>query len=241
MISFTSFVRDLFCLANIQLAAGEAGDGHAFEARIARHLAAVGIRPVEVFSGVKSMGSQSLSGLYHQIDASGAIHEAIVIGEWKTYRGSIPKNELLRFKAATDDYWLRQYPYAAAPVMRVFGGTGHVSTELRRYAAHWGICLITADRWPVPILASESTMWHHQGPDRLARRYLAWLSRPLNTVCAPHPDGSWSIPRLPAEPAIDHFLRLHDHWSGELWRTMNRRPGGIDAWIRQTIRRGVAA
>lgn len=90
MISFTAFLRDLFCLANAHLAAGEAGDGRAFERRIERHLAASGVRPVEVFSGVRSLGSQSLSGLYHQIDATGTTREALVIGEWKAYRGAIP-------------------------------------------------------------------------------------------------------------------------------------------------------
>ena len=138
VVSFTAFMRDLFCLANAHLAAGEAGDGRAFERRVERHLAATGVRPVEVFSGVRSLGSQSLSGLYHQIDATGTMRDAVVIGEWKAYRGAIPKNDLLRFKAATDDYWLRQHQYAMAPVIRVFGGTGYASQALRRYAAVLG-------------------------------------------------------------------------------------------------------
>ena len=29
-----------------------------------------------------------------------------VVGEWKAHTGNMPKNELMRFKAATDDYWL---------------------------------------------------------------------------------------------------------------------------------------
>jgi hypothetical protein len=108
--SLTALLRDIFCIANAHLAAGEAGDGRAFERRVERHLVATGVRPVGVFSGVQSLGSHSLSGLYHQIDATGRTREAVVIGEWKAYRSGIPKNDLLRFKAATDDYWLRQYP-----------------------------------------------------------------------------------------------------------------------------------
>lgn len=241
MVFFTSLLRDFFCLAHVHLAAGEAGNGRAFERRVERHLAAVGVRPVEVFSGVRSLGSQSLSGLYHQIDATGATREAVVIAEWKAYRGAIPKNDLLRFKAVTDDYWLRQHPFATAPVVRVFGGTGYVSPALRRYAAQWGICLITTDWWPAPLLASDTTAWPAAGPDRLARRYLAWLTRPLGSVCIPQPDGSWVIPKPASEAAIDHFLRLHQRWSEELWRRFGTGRANFEQWMRDTIPWGAAA
>lgn len=233
MASLTALLRDIFCLANAHLAAGEAGDGRAFERRVERYLAATGIRPVAVFSGIRSLGSHSLSGLYHQIDATGGTRQAVVIGEWKAYRSWIPKNDLLRFKAATDDYWLRQYLYATAPVIRVFGGTGHASPALRRYAAQWGICLITPDRWPAPVLAAERTVWPHIAPDRLARRYLAWLCRPIGAVCTPRGDGGWFIPRPPTNAVIDHFLTLQDHWSGELWRRFDSRSGSFDRWVNE--------
>jgi hypothetical protein len=241
MATFTQLVRDLFCLAHVHHASGEAGDGRGFELRVERHLAAIGVRPVDVFSGVRSLGSQSLSGLYHQIDATGATREAVVIGEWKAYRGAIPKNDLLRFKAVTDDYWLRQHRFATAPVMRVFGGTGYVSPALRRYAAQWGICLITTDRWPSPLLASTTTTWPDSAPDRLERRYLAWLTRPLDAVCAPQEDGSWRIPRPLLDATVDHFLRLHDRWSDQLGRRFAPRAGSFDRWISETIPWGAAA
>ena len=91
VISLTELLRDLFCLANAHLASGEAGDGRAFERRVERHLAATGVRPVEVFSGVRLLGSHSLSGLYHQIDATGRTREAVVIGEWKAYQELDPE------------------------------------------------------------------------------------------------------------------------------------------------------
>lgn len=241
MLSFTSFLRDLFCLAHVHEAAGGAGDGRGFERRVDRHLAAVGVRSVGVFSGISSLGSQSLSGLYHQIDATGATREAIVIAEWKAYRGTIPKNDLMRFKAATDDYWLREHRYATAPVMRVFGGTGSVSPTLRRYAALWGICLVTTDVWPALLLAADTTSWPQEAPDRLARRYLAWLARPLDKVCVPQPDGSWSIPKPPTEATIDHFLALQERWSDTLWRRFDARPGSFDDWLDATVPWGVAA
>lgn len=227
VVSLTAFLCDFFRLANAHLAAGEAGDGRAFERRVERHLAVTGMRSTHVFSGVRSLGSHSLSGLCHQIDATGRTREAVVIGEWKAYRASIPKNELLRFKAATDDYWLQQHRYAAAPVIRVFGGTGYASPALRRYAAQWGICLVTPDRWPALLLAAETTAWRGIAPDRLARRYLAWLCRPVDAVCKPQRDGGWLIPRPPTKAVIDHFLALHDHWSDELWRRFKRRPDNL--------------
>jgi hypothetical protein len=241
MTSVTALLRNLFCLANAHLLAGEAGDGRSFERRVERHLAAMGVRPVEVFSGVRSLGSHSLSGLRHQIDATGRTRDAIVIGEWKAYQSLIPKNDLLRFKAATDDYWLRQHAYATAPVIRIFGGTGYVSPGLRRYAARWGICLITPDRWPAPILAAQTTAWSDTAPDRLARRYLAWLCRPISAVCTPQLDGGWLIPKPPTDAIIDHFLALHDRWSDELWRGFDRRPGSLERWVRDTAPRGIPA
>ncbi len=241
MVALTALLRDLFCLAHAHLATATAGDGRAFERRVARHLSTIGVRPVEVFSGVRSLGSQSLSGLHHQIDATGATREAIVIGEWKAYRGAIPKNELMRFKAATDDYWLRQHPFATTSVVRVFGGTGHASPALRRYAAQYGICLLTTDRWPAPLLASDTIAWPTQGPDRLARRYLAWLSRPVSRVLVPQPDGSWSIPKPATDAGIDHILALHDHWSDKLWQRFARRPGSFEEWLEATIPWGMAA
>lgn len=241
MIALTAFLRDLFCLANAHRAAGEAGNGRAFERRVDRHFGSIGVRQVEVFSGVRSLGSQSLSGLYHQIDATGTTREAIIIGEWKAYRGFIPKNELLRFKAVTDDYWLSQHRYATAPVVRIFGGTGYVSPALRRYAAQWGICLITPDRWPSPILASATTSWPEACPDQLARRYLAWLSRPLHTVCAPRAEGGWLVPSPPKAAVLDHFLSLQDRWSDQLWRRFERQPGSFEEWVSATIPWGIAA
>jgi hypothetical protein len=241
VITMTALLRDLFCLVHAHISAGGAGDGRSFERRIERHLSAIGVRQVGMFSGVRWLGSHSLSGLYHQIDATGMTREAIVIGEWKAYRGTIPKNDLIRFKAVTDDYWMRQQPLAPAPVVRVFGGTGIMPLGLRRYAALSGICLVTADRWPAPLLASETTSWPDSDPDRIARRHLPWLARPLDAVLAPQPDGSWSIPSHPADATIDNLLTLHDYWSDQLWQRFDRRPGSFSQWIQATVPWGVAA
>ena len=70
--------------------------------------------------------------------------DAIVLAEWKAYRGVFPKNELLRFKAATDDYYMSLGTAGLSrPVFRIFGGIGIASDDLRRYAALHGIALTT--------------------------------------------------------------------------------------------------
>jgi hypothetical protein len=148
---------------------------------------------------------------------------------------------LLRFKAVTDDYWLAQHRYAIGPVVRVFGGTGYASPELRRYAALWGICLITPDRWPAPILASEATYWPDQGPGRIEKRHLGWLSRPLHAVCKPHADGGWLIPSPPTDAVLDHVLALQDRWSESLWHRFRRQRGSFERWVSETIPWDIAA
>ncbi len=62
--------------------------------------------------GCSFLGRASLSGLAHQVDAVIGCRDVIVIGEWKAYRGTIPKNELLRFKAVSDDYYLSLGPHS---------------------------------------------------------------------------------------------------------------------------------
>lgn len=126
-------------------------------------------------------------------------------------------------------------------MIRIFGGTGQVSPVLRRYAAQWGICLITPDRWPAPVLAAETTAWPDTAPDGLARRYLAWLSRPIGAVLTPQPDGGWLVPKPPTIAVIDHFLAHHDRWSDELWRRFDRRPGSFERWVGDTVPWGIAA
>ena len=47
-----------------------------------------------------------LSTLKHQIDGTLDCADAIVIADWKAFKDKLPKNELLRFKTATDDYFM---------------------------------------------------------------------------------------------------------------------------------------
>ena len=139
--------------------------------------------------GCKVFGHAPLSGLTHQIDGTIACPDALVVGEWKAHRGAIPKNELLRFKAATDDYYAAMAgDIPGCPIMRVFGGAGRASRELRGYAALHGITVIDPEHWPAPLLAADHLRWPQRRqpvPPSGDCRALAWLSRPLQQVLQP--------------------------------------------------------
>lgn len=120
MNTLASLCLDLFLLGHAHLAAGQTGDGFAFERRVRAHLGVCGLPDAR---GFRVLGRRSLSGLYHQLDEQTECGEALVVGEWKAWSGRISKNELLRFKAATDDYWLGAVNRVEVPVVRVFGGT----------------------------------------------------------------------------------------------------------------------
>ena len=217
MSTLAELCLDLFLLGHAHLAAGAAGDGAGFERRVRTHLNTIGLPDAR---GFRVLGRHSLSGLYHQLDEQTGCSEALIIGEWKAYTGHIPKNDLLRFKGATDDYWLNPSARSHLPVMRVFGGTGTVTQAMRTYAAQWGIILVTPDRWPIPTLSDPHLMWSPgdlQPPCPIDRRTMANLTRPLGAVLAPQPGGSWRIPpiALPADTASR--LRVWEHWSERAW------------------------
>ncbi len=233
MISFPGLCRDLFLMAQIPLSA--ASRGHQWERWIQHHLANRGVRSDVLPGGYKLLGTSSLSGLSHQLDATLSSREAIVIGEWKAYQGFFPKNELIRFKAVTDDYYfgLRgQHP--ARSIMRLFGGPGIATRELRSYAASWGITLVDSERWPAPVLASEHLLWppgDFEAPAQEDRQHLAWLSRPLQDVLPLLPDGDYRVRRPLPSAAIAGALDRHDFWSERLWFSIDAVPGKFEALI----------
>ena len=238
---FDRLCRDLFLLA--QTALEDRPDcGLRWERRIAAHISELGMPAATQPGGCSFLGRASLSGLRHQLDAVLGCQDAIVIGEWKAYRGAVPKNELLRFKAVSDDYYLALGgAIPGRPIVRVFGGAGQMSSELRQYAALHGIVVIDSERWPSPTLASSRLCWPDEpGPSGLDRRQLGWLCRPMQRVLARQADGSYRMPAPPSAARIAATLAAHDTWSSELWRQIDASPGRFENLMVRVSYRGAA-
>jgi hypothetical protein len=122
----------------------------------------------------------------------------LLIGEWKAYRSAVQKNEMLRFKAVTDDlYDGMGARIPRRPVLRLFGVAGNATDALRRYAVRHGIAPVERSRWPAPVLADPHRGWPPGlGPDPDDRRRLAWLARPMQHVypALPDPDADATPP-----------------------------------------------
>jgi hypothetical protein len=225
-LSYSALCRDLFLLA--QDADDGAGPerGQRWESQIADELALQSY-PVECLpGGIRVFGVLPASGLRHQTDAAIDCIDAHVIGEWKSYRSPVPKNAVLRFKAASDDLYgalVERLPHR--PVLRVFGVRGDASRELRWYAARHGITLVERTRWPAPMLADVGLPWPlGEGPGHIDRTRLGWLSRPLQDVYPPLPDGSLRLTRPLPNAAVEALLDLQDRWSGRFWDALDSEP-----------------
>lgn len=233
-MTFSRLCRDLFLLSNLDMGAKGPLRGARWEQRIADHLAGLCV-PAEAFPGGCSvLGHFSLSGLHHQIDTTLGCKNAVVIGEWKAHTGTLPKNELLRFKAVTDDYFMNIAGRGPTlPIMRVLCCTGKASDNLRVYAAIHGILLIEPSRWPSAVLAGDPSIWptHDAVPSDCERRRIAWLSRPLQKALVPRTDGSFLIPKPASLAAIEAALLLHDQWSARLWDSIDLKPGQFESYL----------
>jgi hypothetical protein len=233
-MQFSRLCLDLFLLSQLMPQKAGPTKGYQWEALIADHLAGRGVRIEAVPGACTLLNHVSLSGLAHQIDSATACRDAIVVGEWKAYSSSIPKNELLRFRAATEDYYMA-IPRVAMlrPILRVFGGTGAASDELRTYAAYHGITLIDRSIWPAPVLASRELSF--LGPEANLpsrdRRRLNWLSRPLQRQLVPQPGGGYLVPAPKPASAVSSVLALQASWSELTWELLDERPGQFETML----------
>ena len=238
MTTFNGLCLELFVLAQqgIDNAIGVTR-GRVWEETVAARLAERAIPVESVPGGYRVLGFLSQSGLMHQVDATLACTDAIILAEWKAYGSSFPKNELLRYKAATDDYYMAFGTSGLSrPVFRVFGGIGRASDDLRGYAALHGIALIEDDRWPVPILACTDFVWPGDpttGPSVHEQRALAWAVRPLQRVMCPQASGGFVLPRPEPAARIDALLRLHGYWSDRLWEIVDLDLRGPEEMLSQ--------
>ncbi|WP_132112574.1 hypothetical protein [Actinocrispum wychmicini] len=225
---------DLFLLAHAHLAAGQDGNGAALERRIRAHLVSTRLPHTP---GWRVFGHRSLSGLYHQIDEQTQCHQALVIGEWKAYTGRIPKNDLLRFKAVTDDYWLSSSTRRDVPIVRIFGGTGTITEQMRAYAAQAGIILITPDHWPIPALCDPDLLWcpgELDSPSPLDVRTMLTLTRSLGDLLQPQLDGSWRMPPFPTPSDLAPRFAVWRHWSERAWAWWDDAAPARFDWLMDT-------
>lgn len=241
---FSRMCLDIFLLSHLMPDGIGPARGHQWEAMIANHLADRGVRLEAVPGACTLLNHVSLSGLAHQIDTAASCRDAIVIGEWKAYSGSIPKNELLRFRAATEDYYMAIPSVGVMrPILRVFGGSGASSQELRAYAAHCGIALIDRNIWPAPVLASTEMSFLGPSANLPARdrKRLSWLWRPLQRLLVPDPGRGFLIPS-PASPAmVTALLALQESWSEHIWELLDERPGLFEGMLDGFSETGQAA
>lgn len=233
MISLAHVTRDIFLLAHIAFADGDSGPQ--WENRLAEYFVSRGVRTDPLPGGTTMMGHTALSGLRHQVDGVLSATDGHMIAEWKSYVGALPKNELLRFRAVSDDYVVGLGSDAPAKaLLRVFGGPGRYHTDVRRYAAIHGIMLIDPDRWPVPVILAGSCIWHRvglAGPSARECRSLSSLVRPIQDVLSRRSDGSFLIPAPPSRIQLDSRLDLHDHWSDRLWEAIDESPGTFETLV----------
>src|SRR6185295_6202400 len=118
--------------------------GARFEQRVERDLVALGFPVRSIPGGVEILGTLPASGMRHQIDAEAWCCDCDVIAEWKAYLLPVPKNDLLLFKAKTDEIYeqLVARKPRRRPFVRAFGVAGDARPEARAYAARHGIILI---------------------------------------------------------------------------------------------------
>jgi hypothetical protein len=213
--------RDLFLLAFAGRYAGIA-DGRTWEQCVYDHMSLRSV-PVETLPGGYTVfGFASLSELQHQVDLTMGACDAVVILECKAYRGALPKNELLRFKAVTDDYYMALgASVPRLPVIRIFGGPGVADRELRRYAALHGIVVIDEERWPVPFLVADAAIAARAETSSLAR-----LCRPLQAVLPRDRDGGYRM--AINSRGLDGLLDAHDRVSAWYWERLDARPGTFE-------------
>ena len=144
MITLSDLCRDIFFLAQIDIDGSGPVRGRLWEQRVADHLARHGVPSEPLPGGYSIFGHVSLSTLKHQIDGTLECTDAIVIGEWKAFRDKLPKNELLRFKAATDDYFMALGNEAPSrPVVRIFAGSAKQQTRFGPTHICMGSCSLS--------------------------------------------------------------------------------------------------
>jgi len=143
-------------------------------------------------------GVRAASGIMHENDAILAFPEFTVQFELKHLTGAVSKNDLLIFNQKSIDFLMAEdRRIRRLPLFRIFLSGGLLSAGARRFATHWGICVIEPDRLPLLLL-----------------HYLSGRAiDSLRYVSLAEQDEAWQeIPRflLPIQPLLSRAGKILD-------------------------------
>lgn len=204
----------LFQAARDPAAQTSVSDGDRWERYIASSLRAVGARVGQLPGTCMPFGLRSMSGLPHQLDLAASVPGAVFLLEMKSHRRVVPKNDLLRFVAASEDCFLGLGPYVPSqPLYRMLVSIAPTSPPARLYAGVRGVGIVDGSIWPAAALASLRLSWPGGivPPSTEERKALAQLVRPMQDDFNIRADGAGV--RYAAAAPIAWAIQLQHEWS----------------------------
>lgn len=204
----------LFRAARGSAAETSVSDGDRWERNVASSLRAAGARVGQLPGTSMPFGFRSMSGLPHQLDLAASVLGALFLLEMKAHRRVVPKNDLLRFVAASEDCYLGLGPYTPSqPLYRVLVSIAPAAASARLYAAVRGVGIIDGALWPAPVLASSRLTWPDGTlpPAPEERAALNELVRPMQADYVVR--ASSAAVRYASVSRMAWAVRLQQEWS----------------------------
>lgn len=206
------------------------GDGRRLERDVRELMVTRGLRSEQVPGGYSLLGIGSASGLWHQLDLEAHLDDAVLVGELKAHTGRLPKNELLRFVAATDDLYVGSSRRAArTPIWRAIAGTFTSTPAERSFAAIHGVLVVEPSTIPslllaAPALALPDELDPLADPERVA---VAGLARPMQTLFSSSPRGA-SRTHIRDAATYRFGIRSQAEWSTRVFASRGPEPDEKD-------------
>ena len=189
-------------------------DGDRWERYVASTLRSAGARVGQLPGTCMPFGLRSMSGLPHQVDLAASVPDSVFLLEMKAHRRIVPKNDLLRFAAVSEDCFLGLGPYAPSqPLYRMLVSIAPTSPPARLYAGVRGVGIIDGSMWPAATLASPRLSWPvgTVPPGARERAALAQLVRPMQDDFSLRANGAGV--RYAAAAPIAWAIQLQEEWS----------------------------
>lgn len=204
----------LFRAARGSAAETSVSDGDRWERNVASSLRAAGAHVGQLPGTCMPFGLRSMSGLPHQLDLAASALGAVFLLEMKAHRRVVPKNDLLRFVAASEDCFLGLGPYTPSqPLYRVLVSIAPAAAPARLYAGVRGVGIIDGTLWPAPVLASSRLTWPEGTlpPTPEERAALNELVRPMQADYVVR--ASSAAVRFASSLRTGWAVRLQQEWS----------------------------